>query len=113
MRGRVRIVAAVSAGLAVGVALMAHDHARDAGWAITAAQIADARASGKPGVETRPGTFVAEPLAGEGAGLLPLKWILCGLAAGFAVLAATGGRRSVGSGEASPEAWRDRSPRDR
>ena len=87
-----RAVAACLAGLAVGLALMANDNAHDAGWAVTPGQVADAKASGKPGVEIRPGSFVGEPLAASDAGWLPLRWALGGLAAALAVLAVTGRR---------------------
>ena len=93
MQARVRILAALAAGFAVGLALMASDHARDAGWAVTAGQIADARAHGKPGVEIGPGRFVSEPLPSESAALLPVKWVLLGAAAAGAVLMGTRRRR--------------------
>ena len=88
-----RGAAAAVAALAVGLALMANDRMRDAAWAVTAAQIADARAAGRPGVEVAPGRFVLAPVPAEGAGWLPAKWILGGLGAGLAVLAVTGRRR--------------------
>lgn len=90
---RTRPLAAALAALAVGLALMANDIARDAWWAVTAAQIADARASGKPGVEVAPGRFVSEPVPAQGVGWLPVRWVLGGLAAGAALLAATGRRQ--------------------
>ncbi|MFK5599620.1 hypothetical protein ACFZ8E_21865 [Methylobacterium sp. HMF5984] len=93
MQARVRIVAALAAGCAVAIAMMAHDRARDAAWAVTASQIADARAHGKPGVEIAPGRFVAEPLPSEGAALLPVKWGLIGAVVAGAVLVGT--RRRV------------------
>lgn len=86
--------AAAVAALAVGLALMANDRMRDTAWAVTAAQIADARAAGRPGVEVAPGRFVLAPVAADGAGWLPVKWGLGGLGAGLAVLAVTGRRRS-------------------
>ncbi|TXM70535.1 hypothetical protein [Methylobacterium sp. WL120] len=89
MQARVRVFAALAAGCAVGVAMMANDHARDAGWAVTANQIADARAYGKPGVEIAPGRFVSEPLPSEHAALLPVKWLLLGAAAAGAVFVGT------------------------
>ncbi|GJE45259.1 hypothetical protein [Methylobacterium soli] len=92
MQVRVRVLAALAAGIAVGLAVMAYDRGRDIEWAVTAAQIADARTYGKPGVEVSPGRFVTEPMRAEGAGWLPLKWSLLGLAAACAVLAGTGGR---------------------
>lgn len=89
MQARVRILAALAAGCAVAVAVMAHDRAQDAGWAVTASQIADARAHGKPGVEIAPRRFVAEPLPSEHAALLPVKWVLLGAAAAGAVFVGT------------------------
>ncbi len=80
----------------VGIAIMAHDRQSGAEWAVSPEQIADARAYGKPGVEIAPGRMVTEPLPSDGAGRLPLKWILIGLAAGAALLAGTG-RRAGGS----------------
>lgn len=93
MTMRPRILAALFAALAVGLALMANDRSRDRQWRVTPGQVADAKASGKPGVEIRPGTFAAEPVPADDAGWLPVRWTLCGLGAGFAVLAATGRRR--------------------
>ena len=93
MQARVRVLAALAAGCAVGFAMMANDHARDAGWAVTASQIADARAYGKPGVEIAPGRFVSEPLPSERAALLPVKWFLLGAAAAGAVFVGTRRRR--------------------
>ena len=90
-----RGAAAAVAALAVALALMANDWARDTAWAVTAAQIADARAAGRPGVEVAPGRFVDAPVAAEGAGWLPARWMLGGLGAGLAVLAVTGRRRSA------------------
>lgn len=89
---RTRTLAAVIAAVVVGLALMANDRARDAWWKVTAAQIADARASGKPGIELIPGQFITEPVPVDGVLWLPVKWVLGGMAAGFAVLAVTGRR---------------------
>ena len=96
MKPVTRVAAALFVALAVGLALMANDRARDLHWAVTPGQVADAKASGKPGVEIRPGHFATQPVPAEGAGWLPVKWALCGLGAGFAVLAATGRRRRPG-----------------
>ncbi|WP_336487134.1 hypothetical protein [Methylobacterium nigriterrae] len=92
LRMRVRILAALVAGLAVGLAMMAYDRARDAQWAVTPGQIADAQAHGRPGVEVAPGRFVDRPVPGEGAAWLPVKWLLLGAGAACAVLAGTGRR---------------------
>lgn len=113
MRLRTRVVAAILAGLVVGLALMAHDRARSVGWAVTAAQIADARATGKPGLETVPGVFATRPVPAEDAWLLPVKWLLVGLGAGFAVLAGTGLRRPPESTSAVAVREARRVPPDR
>lgn len=95
MQARIRILAALAAGCAVGLAAMGHDRAQDAGWAVTASQVADARAHGKPGVEVAPGRFATEPVPSEGAARLPAKWVLLGLGAAGAVLAGTGRRKAA------------------
>lgn len=93
MRTPVRVFAAAAVAVAVGLAVMAHDKQVGAEWAVSAEQIADAQAYGKPGVEIAPGRMVVEPLPSPEAGRLPFKWVLLGLAAGAAVLAGTGQRR--------------------
>lgn len=90
---RTRLAASIVAGVVAGAALMAHDRASDVGWAVTAAQIADARASGQPGLALGPGRYATAPIAAADAWLLPIKWLLVGLGAGFAVLAGTGLRK--------------------
>ncbi len=90
-RPNTRVVAAVLAALAVMLALAANDAARDRWWAVTAAQIADAQASGRPGIELG-GRTITEPVRAEDALWLPLRWLIGGLAAGAAIYAATGGR---------------------
>ncbi|MDO9427510.1 MAG: hypothetical protein Q7T93_11835 [Methylobacterium sp.] len=86
--------AAIVVGIAVAVAMMAHDRQSGAEWAISPEQIADAQGAGKPGVETGPGRFARHPVASEGADLLPVKWGLVGLFAACVVLAGTGRRRA-------------------
>jgi hypothetical protein len=90
VRAPLRVAAAIAAGLVVGLALMASDRSRDAEWAVTANQIADARAYGKPGVEIAPGRFVTEPERRPDSWKLPVKWVLAGAAAACAVLVGTG-----------------------
>jgi len=68
--------------------------ARDAGWAVTASQIADAREHGRRRVEFSPGRFAVEEVPSDGTALLPMKWVLLGLGAACAVLIGTG-RRST------------------
>ena len=94
MRTPIRVSAAIVVGIAVAVAMMAHDRQSGAEWAISPEQIADAQGAGKPGVETGPGRFARHPVASEGADLLPVKWGLVGLFAACVVLAVTGRRRA-------------------
>ncbi|TXM78921.1 hypothetical protein FV218_02125 [Methylobacterium sp. WL69] len=94
MRTPIRVSAAIVVGIAVAVAMMAHDRQSGAEWAISPEQIADAQGAGKPGVETGPGRFARHPVASEGADLLPVKWGLVGLFAACVVLAGTGRRRA-------------------
>lgn len=91
-RPSTRVCAASIAALAVLVALAANDIARDRWWAVTAAQIADARSSGRPGIELN-GRTIAEPVRADDALWLPLRWLAGGLVVGAAVYAATGRRR--------------------
>lgn len=93
MRLPIRFLAATGAGIAVGVAVMAHDRAIDRQWAVTRAQIADAQASGQPGVALKDGRMAIEPIPSEDADLLPLKWMAIGLCAGGIVFSGTGRRR--------------------
>lgn len=93
MRTPIRLVAAIAAGVAVGVAVMAHDRAMDLEWAVTPDQVADAQASGKAGVAMKDGRMAASPVRSEDADILPVKWGLFGLAAGGLVFAGTGRRR--------------------
>lgn len=93
MNVTVRSLAAAGAGIAVAVAVMAQDRMADRGWAVTAAQIADARASGQPGVAMKDGTMAERPVPSADAALLPVKWALIGLGAGALVFAGTRRRR--------------------
>lgn len=89
----VRGVAAIGVGIAVAVAVMAQDRMTDRPWAVTAAQIADARASGQPGVAMKDGTIADRPVPSADAGLLPLKWASIGLGAGALVFVGIRRRR--------------------
>ncbi len=62
-------------------------------WVVSPEQIAAARAAGKPGVETSPGTVAVLPIRSETAGLDPLLWTAAGLGAGLLTFAATGRRK--------------------
>ncbi|NEU13830.1 hypothetical protein G3T14_17100 [Methylobacterium sp. BTF04] len=93
MRTPIRVLAAIGAGVAVGLAVMARDYAMDLEWAVTPEQVADAKASGQAGVALGNGRMAVLPVRSEHADLLPIKWMLIGLAAGGVVFAGTGRRR--------------------
>lgn len=78
------IVAAVAA-VVVGGGFMAYDKSRGAEWAVSPQQIAEAKAQGKAGYESRPGTVTVLPIRSETADVLPMKWALYGVMAGAAV----------------------------
>jgi len=90
----VRTLAAIGVGILVAAAVMAQDRATDRPWAVTAAQIADARASGQPGVALTDGRIAVEPVPSADAALLPLKWAAIGAGAGLLVFAGIRRRRS-------------------
>lgn len=93
MKPSVRVPAAIGVGIVVAIAVMAQDRAADRQWAVTAAQIADARASGQPGVALKDGRIVDQPVPSADAALLPLKWAAIGLGAGLLVFVGIPRRR--------------------
>ncbi len=62
-------------------------------WVVSPEQIAAAKAAGKQGVETSPGTVAVLPIRSETADLEPIIWVLIGAGAGVMMFAATGVRR--------------------
>jgi hypothetical protein len=76
------LLLSVLVALAVGGGKMAYDTWRGAEWEISPRQIADAKAQGKAGYESSPGTVAVLPIRSETADLLPVMWVLYGLAAG-------------------------------
>lgn len=68
--------------LAVGGGKMTYDTWRGAQWEVSARQIANAKAEGKAGYESSPGTVTVLPIRSETADLLPFQWVLYGVAAG-------------------------------
>ena len=85
----VRIIAAVVVGLIVGFGLRSYDLGRGAEWEVSPTQIAAAKASGKAGYETEPGTVAVLPIRSELADILPFKWAGAGLAAAALLFVAT------------------------
>jgi len=68
---------------------------RGAQWVVSPQQIAQARAEGKAGVESRPGTVTVRPIRKEDAGLLPFKWLGIGTGVGLVVFFAGRKRENV------------------
>lgn len=68
---------------AVGGGMMAYDTWTGAEWEVSPDEIAAARAEGKAGLESSPGTVTILPIRSETADILPFKWALYGLAAGI------------------------------
>ena len=83
------IVLALVVALVVGFGYRAYDTAHGAEWAVSPEQVAAAKAAGKPGVETSPGTVAVLPIRSELAGVLTFKWIFAGVVAGALVMSAT------------------------
>ncbi|WP_288430810.1 hypothetical protein [uncultured Agrobacterium sp.] len=74
--------AAIVVGVAVGAAFMMLDKSRGAEWVISPQQIEQAKAEGKVGYESSPGTVTVLPIRSETADVLPFKWTMYGLVAG-------------------------------
>lgn len=89
-----RVALALIAALIVGGGYMAFDRSRGAEWVVSPAQIEAAKAEGKPGVESRPGTVTVLPIRSETADALPIKWAFAGIVAGFLVFTATRRRKA-------------------
>lgn len=76
------LVIAALVALAVGGGKMAYDTSTGAQWEVSPEQIAAAKAEGKIGFETAPGTVAMLPIRSETADLLPFEWALYGIGAG-------------------------------
>lgn len=75
------LIIALLVGIAVGAAFMMLDKSRDAEWVVSPKQIEQAKAEGKPGYESSPGTVTVLPIRSETADILPFKWSMYGLVA--------------------------------
>ncbi|WP_155037806.1 hypothetical protein [Paracoccus litorisediminis] len=80
-----QILLPLVAALAVGFGFMAFDKSRGAEWVVSPQEIAEAKAAGSTGVESRPGTVTVLPIRSETADALPVKWAIAGIAAGALV----------------------------
>ena len=84
-----RIILALVVALAVGFGMRWFSDGHGSGWVVSPEQIAAAKAAGKGGFESSPGTVTVEPIRSETAGIDPLTWTAAGLGAGLLVLGAT------------------------
>jgi hypothetical protein len=82
-----RILASLVIAAVFGFGWMYIDNSRGAEWQVSPQQIAEAKAQGKRGYETRPGSIAVLPIRSETADILPFKWALGGLFAGGVALA--------------------------
>ncbi|ADY65416.1 MULTISPECIES: hypothetical protein [Rhizobium/Agrobacterium group] len=90
-----RIVISLIAALLVGGGYMAYDKMRGAEWVVSPQQIADAKAGGQAGYESRPGTVTVLPIRSETADVLPIKWAIAGLVAGLLAFRSTGKKKAA------------------
>ncbi|HEY0292906.1 MAG TPA: hypothetical protein VGC51_11345 [Hansschlegelia sp.] len=81
MKVGMRALLAALVGVAVYVGAMLYDKSRGAEWVVSPQQIEAAKAEGKAGVESRPGSIAVLPIRSETADALPLKWALWGIGA--------------------------------
>jgi len=85
----------IVAALAVGFGFMAYDKSRGAEWVVSPQEIAEAKAAGKTGVESRPGTVTVLPIRSETADALPFKWTMAGIVAGVLVFSSMRRRKKA------------------
>ncbi|MCM2395112.1 hypothetical protein NBH19_03320 [Rhizobium sp. S95] len=76
-----RILISLLIGLAVAGGAMMKDKMTNAEWVVSPEQIAEAKAQGKIGFESSPGTVAVLPIRSEKADMLPLTWAMFGIAA--------------------------------
>jgi hypothetical protein len=79
-----RLLICLTLGGLCGGGMMWIDKAYEREWYVSPRQIEEAKAAGKLGVSTRPGTVALLPIRSEIADELPISWALYGL--GGAVL---------------------------
>lgn len=93
MNTPLRFILAIIVAVIVGCGFMFYDKSRGAEWVVSPQQIEQAKAEGKSGVESRPGTVTVLPIRSETADALPFKWAMYGFVAGLFVLVATRKRK--------------------
>ncbi len=75
------LIIALVVGIAVGTAFMMLDKSQGGEWVVSPQQIEQAKAEGKPGYESSPGTIAVLPIRSETADVLPFRWTMYGLLA--------------------------------
>ncbi|CUX14638.1 MULTISPECIES: hypothetical protein [Agrobacterium] len=90
-----RIVVSLALALVAGGGYMTVDKTRGAEWVVSPQQIAEAKAKGQMGYESRPGTVTVLPIRSETADLLPMKWAMVSLVAGLLAFRATGKKKAA------------------
>lgn len=95
MNTPVRLILAIVVGVIVGCGFMYYDKSRGAEWVVSPQQVEQAKAEGKAGVESRPGTVTVLPIRSETADVLPFKWTAYGVMAALFVLFSTRKRKQA------------------
>jgi len=90
-----RLILALVTAVIVGCGFMFYDKSRGAEWVVSPQQIEQAKAEGKTGFESRPGTVTVLPIRSETADVLPFKWAMFGLVAGVVVFVRTRKRKTA------------------
>ncbi len=90
-----RFILALVVAAIVGFGFMFYDKSRGAEWVVSPQQIEQAKAEGKVGFESKPGTVTVLPIRSETADALPVKWAMYGIVAGLFVLVATRRRKQA------------------
>jgi hypothetical protein len=75
-----RFAICLALGLLSGGGMMWLDKKNEREWYVSPRQIEEAKAAGKMGVATRPGTMALRPIRSEEADALPYKWAIYGIA---------------------------------
>jgi hypothetical protein len=90
-----RIVLSLVVALLAGGGYMTVDKMRGAEWVVSPQQIADAKANGQAGYESRPGTVTVLPIRSETADALPVKWAMIAVVGGLLAFRATGRKKAA------------------
>lgn len=95
MNTSTRLVLALVVAVIVGCGFMFYDKSRGTEWVVSPQQIEQAKAEGKAGFESRPGTVTVLPIRSEEADMMPFKWAMYGLVAGLVVFVRSRKRKTA------------------